>query len=48
VRPDFTVVDSFDALVFGYIKGASLSTKSLSNGIPFDSRSFLTEFSDLS
>jgi hypothetical protein len=48
VKADLTVDDSLEARVFGYMKGASLSTKSRSSGIRFDSRSFLTEFSDLS
>lgn len=39
---------SFEARVFGYIKGASVSTNKRSNGIAPSSKSFLTPASDLS
>lgn len=48
VKPDLTAADSLEARVFGYMNGESLSTSKRSRGIRFDSKSFRTEFSDLS
>lgn len=48
VRPDLTDDESLEARVFGYMNGESLSTSRRSSGMRLDSRSFLTEFSDLS
>lgn len=48
VRPDLMVADSLEARVLGYMNGASLSTNKRSSGMRLDSKSFLTEFSDLS
>lgn len=48
VRASFTWVGSLEALVFGYIKGESVSTNNISNGIDPDSSNFLTPVSDLS
>jgi hypothetical protein len=48
VKLALTSVESFDARVFGYMNGESLSTSNLSNGIILSSNNFLTEISDLS
>lgn len=46
--PFFTCAGNFEALVFGYMKGLSDSTSSLSKDNVPSSRSFRIEFSDLS
>lgn len=48
VIPDLTCCGNFDALVFGYMNGASLSTNSRSNGKMPLSSNFRTPVSDLS
>lgn len=48
VMPVLTCCGNFDALVFGYINGASVSTRSLSSGKVPLSKSLRTPVSDLS
>ena len=48
VMASLTFWGSLDARVFGYMKGASVSTRSLSRGMTLSWRIFLTPFSDLS
>lgn len=48
VIPVLTCCGNFEALVFGYMNGESVSTSNLSNGRIFSSRSFRTPVSDLS
>jgi hypothetical protein len=48
VKLAFTSVESFEARVFGYMKGASDSTSRRSKEIKSSSSSLRTEFSDLS
>ena len=48
VRQSLICCGSLLARVLGYMKGASVSTSSLSRGITPSSRIFLTPFSDLS
>lgn len=48
VIPVLTCCGNFEALVFGYMNGESVSTSNRSNGRIFSSRSFRTPVSDLS
>ena len=48
VNASFISCGNFEALVLGYMKGASVSTRSLSNGMIPSSSIFRTPFSDLS
>ena len=48
VSASLTCCGSFEARVFGYIKGASVSTRSLSRGITWSCRILRTPSSDLS
>ena len=48
VSRSFTLAGSFDARVFGYMKGESVSTSSRSSGMTWSLSIFLTPSSDLS
>lgn len=48
VKLSLTCAGNFEALMLGYMKGASVSTNNRSKGIPPSDNNFLTPLSDLS